>query len=413
MRFVLDGPEIPNELVRKWRDGKVLFLAGAGVSVPSKLPLFDGLALNVYKTLGDSLFGTLEQAKRRTRPSGRAKILDVADLSPEKRVEANLFFDRQFDRFFSALEKRMDPDLRGRSKTRNVRTAVEDILAGKHHTDCHRDLLRLSLSHNSSGDASKPPTCKIATTNFDLLFEAAWLAEFGDDPVSFDARMAPRPGAHDFEGIIHLHGALSTDPKRTANYILSSRDFARVYLRSGVIGNYVYDLIRRYTLILVGYSADDPPMRYLMDAIGEDASLFDDMKRPYAIADRVSTLGDDSGAIEDAAWKAKEITAIFFKRRPGKAPFAPLWETIHLWAEWARHESTWVERQLEENMKVRREDATAFQRGFVQDLLSVLNEDELADAIRFLKTRSIDFGWIETLDAAIDTTEINVNRVPG
>jgi hypothetical protein len=46
-----------------------------------------------------------------------------------------------------------------------------------------------------------------------------------------------------------------------------------------VIGSYIYDLIRRYRLVLIGYSADDPPMRYLMDAIGEDASLFDDMRQ--------------------------------------------------------------------------------------------------------------------------------------
>jgi hypothetical protein len=44
MRFVPDGPDIPNPLIAKWRAGKVLFLAGAGVSVPSKLPLFDGLS---------------------------------------------------------------------------------------------------------------------------------------------------------------------------------------------------------------------------------------------------------------------------------------------------------------------------------------------------------------------------------
>ena len=118
--------------------------------------------------------------------------------------------------------------------------------------------------------------------------------------------MAPRPGAHNFEGIIHLHGALNSKRKLPGNYILSSRDFARVYLRSGVIGNYVYDLIRRYRVVLIGYSADDPPMRYLMDAIGEDASLFSDMKEkePYAITDLNGKLGAPAAAIDKAIWKA-------------------------------------------------------------------------------------------------------------
>jgi len=44
-------------------------------------------------------------------------------------------------------------------------------------------------------------------------------------------------------------------------------------------------------------------MRYLMDAIGEDASLFDDMRQPYAITD----MGAESTeAIEQAVWSAKE-----------------------------------------------------------------------------------------------------------
>ena len=280
-----DDPDIPNDLITKWREGKVLFLAGAGVSVPSRLPLFEGLTLGVYDVLNDSLFSTLKEARAIVNPDERRKFLESAEPSPDKQVEANLFLDKQFDRLFSALEKRLDPDIKGRTKTRNVRGAVEQILSGQTHSNTHRDLLRLSLAPNSSGDSSKPASCRIVTTNFDLLFKLAWKAEFGSQPRTFDARMAPRSGAHDFSGIIHLHGALGGDAEAASNYILSSRDFARVYLRSGVIGNYIYDLIRRYTLVLIGYSADDPPMRYLMDAIGEDASLFDDMKTPYAITD--------------------------------------------------------------------------------------------------------------------------------
>jgi hypothetical protein len=223
MRFVPDGPDIPNQLIKKWRDGEVLFLAGAGVSVPSKLPLFEGLALEVYKYLGDPLFDILTTA-RKYPLDAHEKILDAAALSPAMRVEANLFLDRQFDRFFSVLEKRIDPDLRGRAKTRNVRKAVEDILSGKDHSQSHRDLLRLSLSPNSGGDRSKSLSCRIATTNFDLLFEAAWRAELGYEPVSFDARMAPRPGAHNFEGIIHLH------PRARASVISAS---VRLHMRMG------------------------------------------------------------------------------------------------------------------------------------------------------------------------------------
>lgn len=405
MRFVLDGPDIPNPLIKKWRDGSVLFLAGAGASVPSGLPLFDGLALDVYKELNESLFAALATARKRRSAGGRNKYLDSLGLSADRRVEANLFFEKQYDRFFSAIEKRFDPDVQGKTKTRRVRSAVEKILSAKEHSDSHSDLLRLSLAPNSSGDQSKPLSCRLVTTNFDLLFEKAWEAEFGSEPISFDARMAPRSGAHDFEGIIHLHGALSGFDNLTSNYVLSSRDFARVYLRSGVIGNYIYDLIRRYTLVLVGYSADDPPMRYLMDAIGEDASLFSDMKIPYAITD---IPPNGSEAIEQAAWKSKEIAAIFFQRRKGKSPFAPLWESIHAWADWARDETIWIERQLVEHTRDRYQDASPFQKAFVQDLMSVLDQDELAESIEFLTKRNVDFGWIGALNSAIEASDTDI-----
>ncbi len=102
MRFVPDGPDIPNSLIAKWRTGRVLFLAGAGVSVPSKLPLFDGLALKVYRALKDPMYDTVKKA-RAASGDRRKKVLEGAVLTPQKAVEANLFLDRQFDRFFSVL----------------------------------------------------------------------------------------------------------------------------------------------------------------------------------------------------------------------------------------------------------------------------------------------------------------------
>jgi len=367
MRFVPDGPDIPNSLIKQWRRGNVLFLAGAGASVPSNLPLFDGLALAVYEQLKDQLFEVIGRARRKASSNGRSRVLDGAPLTPERRVEADLFFEKQFDRFFSALERRVDPDLRGQLRTRRVRDAVEAILGARQPSQNHRDLLRLSSAQSPAG-AAQPAACRIATTNFDLLFEAAWQKEFEEVAPSYDARIAPRAGSHNFKGIIHLHGMLRSDAQPNTDYVLSSRDFARVYLRSGVIGNYVYDLIRRYTVLLVGYSADDPPMRYLMDAIGEDASLFDDMQRPYSLVDIKGELGDPSAAIAAATWRAKEIIPILFKRRKRNA-YAPLWESIHHWADWAREDIGWVQQQLLEKMQPSHREATPFQRSFVQDLI--------------------------------------------
>ena len=272
MRFVHDGPVVPNDLIAEWREGNVLFLAGAGVSQPAGLPLFSGLVVDVYTELADGLATSLRGDRN---VIARDRVLADASLSARQKIEGELFYDNQIDRLFSAMEGRFDQDERGRLIYFKVRDAVADVLRrAKKCAQGHRDLLQLSVPRGLGG-AVEAPQCRIATTNFDLLFEKAWKLEFKTKAVSHDARVAPRAGAHNFEGIVHLHGMLSTSKNVRGQLVLSSRDFARFYLRSGVVANYIYDLMRRYTLVLVGYSADDPPMRYLMDAIGEDASLLE------------------------------------------------------------------------------------------------------------------------------------------
>ena len=269
----------------------------------------------------------------------KKRLLANPVLSAKQKVEAELFHDNQIDRLFSAMEGRYDQDKNGRLIYDKVRAAVEKIL--RKATKCvqgHRDLLQLSVPQGIDAEEVK---CRIATTNFDLLFENAWKKEFGPPVPSHDARVAPRAGAHDFEGIVHLHGMVHAKTGGRGQMLLSSRDFARYYLRSGVVANYIYDLMRRYTLVLVGYSADDPPMRYLMDAIGEDASLFSDIKKPYAVADRTADASDPDGALAAERWNSKNIRPILFVRRAGD-PFAPLWESLHAWANWARQDQAWV-----------------------------------------------------------------------
>jgi SIR2-like domain len=221
------------------------------------------------------------------------------------------------------------------------------------------------------------------------------VAELPNELSSFDARTAPRPGSFNFEGIIHLHGMLDADPSRAGNLILSSRDFARTYLRSGVVANYVYDLVRRYKVVLVGYSADDPTMRYLMDAIGEDAALFDDMHRPYSIAARDPTdLVDPLGDIFVETWRAKNIEPIPYDLRVIDRHGA-LWETLRQWAEWCRRDIEWVQEQSAVAMALPLANADGFARNFVQDMFSVLDQNEQMKVIRFLNEKSVDLDWID------------------
>src|ERR1700754_3291237 len=55
MRFIKDGPDVPNELVLACDDGDVIFFCGAGVSqANAHLPNFENLARNVIAALGSA-----------------------------------------------------------------------------------------------------------------------------------------------------------------------------------------------------------------------------------------------------------------------------------------------------------------------------------------------------------------------
>jgi hypothetical protein len=193
---------------------------------------------------------------------------------------------------------------------------------------------------------------------------------------------------------------LDLDPGKPGEFVLSSRDFARVYLRSGPVANYVYDLVRRYTVLLVGYAADDPTMRYLMDAIGEDAGLFEDMKRPYAIAGRSTDSQDPNGEVVAHTWRAKNIEPILYVYRPGDARHDPLWESLREWAEWARTDIEWVKDRLAIATAAPRSSTSEFHRAFVQDLLRLLDENEQIEVIKHLRHHSVSFDWITAIMAA-------------
>src|SRR5882757_6435659 len=54
MRFIKDGPDVPDRLVQKHEDGHVIFFCGAGISYPADLPGFAGLVHKVYDALGET-----------------------------------------------------------------------------------------------------------------------------------------------------------------------------------------------------------------------------------------------------------------------------------------------------------------------------------------------------------------------
>lgn len=285
MRFLEQGADIPDDLIRAVTDGDAVFLCGAGVSKCVGLPLFKKLTELVYQELGETWHN------------------EWAEKSAFNRFE--------YDRVLRSLEKRTRrPGTRSR-----VRNAVVKLLSAPDGVSSPDHLVLLQLSRDKEGRS------RLLTTNFDTLFERAAHA-VGLDAPSYAGKSIPKPGSDRDYGILHLHGRIRDDKVgvEETELVLTSADFGDAYLRDGWASQYIEDRMRLNTLVLVGYRAEDAALRLLLETLDADRERFRDLKKIYAIEKRA-----DSSA---SMWKAKGIEPIEF------ADYENIYATL---AEWARY----------------------------------------------------------------------------
>jgi len=286
VRFVEEGADIPDELIRAVTDGRATFLCGAGVSFRVDLPSFKALTERVYARLGES--------------------------SNDEAAESNAIIRKEYDRALRSLEKRTH---RPGTPSR-VRGAVADLLVPP--TVAFPDhLALLQLSRDGDG---RP---RLLTTNFDTLFERAALAGGMSNVPSYAGVSMPRAGSERDYGILHLHGRIADDALglEPTDLVLTSADFGDAYLRSGWASRYIEDRMRLGTLVLVGYGAEDAAMRLLLETLDADRDRFRDLHDIYAI---------ERGTPESASiWKAKGIKPIEF------ADYNGIYSTLSEWARYA------------------------------------------------------------------------------
>lgn len=258
-----------DELLDALRDDKLVVFAGAGVSMgpPSSLASFLTLAERIAS-------GTGENPR------------DPND--PEKPKEP-------LDRFLGALHHRG-------VKVHELAASLLSPPESRPNV-LHQDLLRLFR---------KAEEVRLVTTNFDLHFEAAAKAVFGEtSPVVYRAPALPL--GRDFTGIVYVHGSLP----EARSLVLTDADFGRAYLTEGWARRFLVDAFAKYTVLFVGYSHTDTAMHYLARALPpeRDAGRF--------------ALTDDE---DDGNWNFLGIKPVRF----GKGQFDDLNESVRLLADRTR-----------------------------------------------------------------------------
>ncbi len=286
--FLTDGPDIPERLLQAHEEGHVVFFCGAGISYPARLPGFSGLVDKLYEELGV----TPNSVQRAAIKAG------------------------QYDTAIGLLETRI---VGGRE---TVRTALFRILtpdlSAPAATGTHEALL--TLARNRTGQ------WRLVTTNFDRLFEAV-IAREGLALERFKAPLLPVP-KNRWDGLVYLHGLLPPTPAANAldRLVLSSGDFGLAYLTERWAARFASELFRNYIVCFIGYSINDPVLRYMMDALAADRLLGESPPEMFAFGNY--SRGKES--LRSNEWRSKNVTPILYREHNRHAY---MHKTLRAWAD--------------------------------------------------------------------------------
>lgn len=304
MRFLSGGPSIPDELLLARDEGRVVFFCGAGVSrARAGLPEFFGLARKATELLG-------------VAPDGPPKkLIDEAREIATRVGESGLI---SADRVFGLLDREF--------AAHDIHAAVAKSLTPALDVDLSAHRVMLDLARGPDGKV------RLVTTNFDRLFEAC----DSSLPYSRPPRLPDLRRREDLHGIVHLHGRVNEkyDGAEGDGLVLSSSEFGRAYLSEAWATEFIRSVLEKYLVLFVGYTADDPPVHYLLEAL----NLSSGSRMPmYAFQS-----GDQSEA--QSKWLHKGVHAISYDPIDNHRV---LWDTLQAWSIRARDVEEWYKSTIE------------------------------------------------------------------
>lgn len=285
MQLVEGGPEIPDNLISAHEEGRVVFFCGAGISVPARLPDFEKLAKNIIRN-------------------------NKISLKPN--------YKNSIDRAFQSLEILL-PNGR-KNLLENLWSELQINSHDKPQKHYHDSLLTLSRSKSDGA-------IRLVTTNFDRIFE-----ECLQKPEALVAPRLPVPKPNRWDGIAYLHGLIpkeKNDLNKNDNLVITSGDFGQAYLIERWAARFITELFRNYVVCFIGYSLNDPVMRYLTDALIKDEDQGIKFEERYIFLPKYEGKQKEKENIE---WRDRGITAINYTIIKNNRPHTYLKRTLSKWA---------------------------------------------------------------------------------
>ncbi|MDE2759966.1 MAG: SIR2 family protein [Paracoccaceae bacterium] len=285
MQLINAGPDVPDSLLEAHEEGRVVFFCGAGISYPSGLGGFGWLVEKLIQELGYHKDHELQEA----------------------------ICKKQFDIAIGLLESHL---VVGRA---GIRSKIKEILTpdpNKINLDTHNALLTLAKTRKSN-----QTKLRLITTNFDRLFEEI------PSIKSYKAPLLPVPKLH-WDGLVYLHGLLPENETDSDldNLVVSSGDFGLAYLMEGWAARFICELFRNFNVVFVGYSIDDPVLRYMVDALSADKLRGEDPLEMFSFCPY--SEGDKDRCVRK--WQAKNVIPIPYQEDQNHEY---LHKTLHKWSE--------------------------------------------------------------------------------
>lgn len=254
----------------------------------------------------------------------------------------------------------------------------------KRATDTHKALLELARDRNDA--------VRLVTTNFDRIFHRLMGKSAVKVPL-YPAPFLPIPKNSRWNGVVHLHGLLPeiSEESQLNRLVLSSGDFGLAYLTERWASRFVSELFRNYIVCFVGYSINDPVLRYMMDALAADRMLGEVTPPAFAFGDTMP----GKQAEKRIEWEAKGVTPILYEVVPGDKEHLILHQTLKAWSETYR-DGIQGKQQIVAQYAMARPLSSTKQDDFVGRLLWALSDSKGLPAKYFAELNPVpSLEWLE------------------